>query len=96
MLGQFPDDLHDLHKHVVSINGCTNSGVIVVPFLRCEALTYRLADPTIAILVAEVFEEVDNDLFLGHLAGNDMRVQFRVVDRSRDGTAQYLMSAMSM
>ncbi len=96
MLGELPDGLHNFDEHIVSVDGGTNGGVIVVPFLRLDLEEYLLADASIAILVSEALHEIDEHLFLGHLPGNHVRMQLGVVHGSNPESLSYFMSAMSM
>ena len=54
-------------------DGC----VVVVPLLA--------RDDTVAILVAEAGKELDEDLFVGHLAALHLRVVARVIDNAQVG-----------
>ena len=73
-----PGGLHELHEVVVVVNGRADGGVVLLPLGR--------ADLAVAVLVAEVLEELQEDLVLGELTVLDLGVHAAVVDALKVGS----------
>lgn len=69
---QLPGSLHELNEVLVVVHGGRHGGVVVVPLASLNA--------AVAVLVSEVGQEIEENFVLGHLAGNDLRVQVAGVD----------------
>jgi hypothetical protein len=68
----FPGGFHELNEMVVVVNGGGDSGVVVIPFLAVNF--------TVTVFVTEVSEELEEDLVLSHLSGDNLRVHVGGVD----------------
>jgi acyl-CoA synthetase (AMP-forming)/AMP-acid ligase II len=61
---------HERTEHLVALNGCTDSSVVVVPLVPC--------DSSVVSLVTEALAEFDEDLVLSSLASLHEWVQVNV------------------
>ncbi len=62
-----PSGLHELHEVVIVVNRGRHSGVVIIPLGSC--------DSAVSVLVAEVGEELKENLILGQLTVDDLRVE---------------------
>jgi hypothetical protein len=74
---ELPGGLHELDEVLVVVNRGADSGVVLVPLV--------FLDLAVSVFVAEVGEELDEDLVLGHLAALHLGVHGAVVDASEVG-----------
>ncbi len=85
---KLPSGVHELYEVVVVVDRGGYCCVVLVPLLAGEG--------AVLVRVAEVLQELHEDLVLSHLALLDLRMEFAVVHPSTNKMLVYLRSLASM